>query len=133
MIKGVNLCLFENVLAFASSIPTAIGIDVNIKDNRGLTALDIVRELPSQKSQHIAALIEGKQQSGGRREEFRVQIVPVQVQGEGLVCWKVLNTKELQVSENLQGVGRNDAALLRWTVSAAGVGRRTSRSGLKGD
>ncbi|KFP05205.1 Ankyrin repeat and sterile alpha motif domain-containing protein 1B, partial [Calypte anna] len=37
----------------------AAGIDVNIKDNRGLTALDIVRELPSQKSQHIAALIEG--------------------------------------------------------------------------
>uniref|UniRef100_A0A8C4UYK3 Ankyrin repeat and sterile alpha motif domain containing 1A n=1 Tax=Falco tinnunculus TaxID=100819 RepID=A0A8C4UYK3_FALTI len=34
----------------------AAGIDVNIKDNRGLTALDIVRELPSQKSQHIAAL-----------------------------------------------------------------------------
>lgn len=33
---------------------------MNIKDNRGLTALDIVRELPSQKSQHIAALIEGK-------------------------------------------------------------------------
>lgn len=55
----MNLCLFEN--AFAFSIPTAIGIDVNIKDNRGLTALDIVRELPSQKSQHIAALIEGKQ------------------------------------------------------------------------
>ncbi|TFK03766.1 GRAM domain-containing protein 1B [Platysternon megacephalum] len=38
----------------------AAGIDVNIKDNRGLTALDIVRELPSQKSQQIAALIEGK-------------------------------------------------------------------------
>uniref|UniRef100_A0A8C3IXC7 Ankyrin repeat and sterile alpha motif domain containing 1A n=1 Tax=Chrysemys picta bellii TaxID=8478 RepID=A0A8C3IXC7_CHRPI len=37
----------------------AAGIDVNIKDNRGLTALDIVRELPSQKSQQIAALIEG--------------------------------------------------------------------------
>ncbi|KFZ68973.1 Ankyrin repeat and SAM domain-containing protein 1A, partial [Podiceps cristatus] len=36
----------------------AAGIDVSIKDNRGLTALDIVRELPSQKSQHIAALIE---------------------------------------------------------------------------
>ncbi|XP_072853502.2 ankyrin repeat and SAM domain-containing protein 1A isoform X5 [Pogona vitticeps] len=34
------------------------GIDVNIKDNRGLTALDIVRDLPSQKSQQIAALIE---------------------------------------------------------------------------
>ncbi|XP_047650439.1 ankyrin repeat and SAM domain-containing protein 1A isoform X3 [Phacochoerus africanus] len=36
----------------------AAGIDVNIKDNRGLTALDTVRELPSQKSQQIAALIE---------------------------------------------------------------------------
>lgn len=36
-----------------------LGIDVNIKDNRGLTALDTVRELPSQKSQQIAALIEG--------------------------------------------------------------------------
>ncbi|XP_029422764.1 ankyrin repeat and SAM domain-containing protein 1A isoform X1 [Nannospalax galili] len=37
----------------------AAGIDVNIKDNHGLTALDTVRELPSQKSQQIAALIEG--------------------------------------------------------------------------
>ncbi|KAM5263100.1 ankyrin repeat and SAM domain-containing protein 1A isoform 3-T3 [Ctenodactylus gundi] len=36
----------------------AAGIDVNIKDNRGLTALDTVREMPSQKSQEIAALIE---------------------------------------------------------------------------
>lgn len=36
-----------------------LGIDVNIKDNHGLTALDTVRELPSQKSQQIAALIEG--------------------------------------------------------------------------
>uniref|UniRef100_A0A8D2JH08 Ankyrin repeat and sterile alpha motif domain containing 1A n=1 Tax=Varanus komodoensis TaxID=61221 RepID=A0A8D2JH08_VARKO len=36
----------------------AVGIDVNIKDNRGLTALEIVRELPSQKSQQIAAFIE---------------------------------------------------------------------------
>ncbi|XP_027732124.1 ankyrin repeat and SAM domain-containing protein 1A isoform X7 [Vombatus ursinus] len=36
----------------------AAGIDVNIKDNRGLTALDTVRELPSQKSQQIAAFIE---------------------------------------------------------------------------
>ncbi|XP_048203873.1 ankyrin repeat and SAM domain-containing protein 1A isoform X4 [Perognathus longimembris pacificus] len=36
----------------------AAGIDVNIKDNHGLTALDTVRELPSKKSQQIAALIE---------------------------------------------------------------------------
>ncbi|XP_052018895.1 ankyrin repeat and SAM domain-containing protein 1A isoform X5 [Apodemus sylvaticus] len=35
----------------------AAGIDVNIKDSRGLTALDTVRDLPSQKSQQIAALI----------------------------------------------------------------------------
>uniref|UniRef100_A0A8B9GL92 Ankyrin repeat and sterile alpha motif domain containing 1A n=1 Tax=Amazona collaria TaxID=241587 RepID=A0A8B9GL92_9PSIT len=47
----------------------AAGIDVNIKDNRGLTALDIVRELPSQKSQHIAALIEGKSRGSGAEEE----------------------------------------------------------------
>ncbi|XP_029429885.1 ankyrin repeat and SAM domain-containing protein 1A isoform X4 [Rhinatrema bivittatum] len=36
----------------------AAGVDVNIKDNRGLTALEIVKELPSQKSQQIAALIQ---------------------------------------------------------------------------
>lgn len=40
-------------------LPPFLGIDVNIKDNRGLTALDTVRDLPSQKSQQIAALIEG--------------------------------------------------------------------------
>lgn len=37
----------------------AAGIDVGVKDNRGLNALDIVKELPSQKSQQIAALIQG--------------------------------------------------------------------------
>ncbi|XP_028652850.2 ankyrin repeat and SAM domain-containing protein 1A-like isoform X4 [Erpetoichthys calabaricus] len=37
----------------------ANGIDVNIKDNQGMTALDIVRELPSQKSRQIAAVIQG--------------------------------------------------------------------------
>uniref|UniRef100_A0A8C9ELH1 Ankyrin repeat and sterile alpha motif domain containing 1A n=1 Tax=Pavo cristatus TaxID=9049 RepID=A0A8C9ELH1_PAVCR len=53
----------------------AAGIDVNIKDNRGLTALDIVRELPSQKSQHIAALIEGKQcvGAGGKMLQPRME------------------------------------------------------------
>ncbi|XP_069827549.1 ankyrin repeat and SAM domain-containing protein 1A isoform X2 [Dendropsophus ebraccatus] len=35
------------------------GIDVNIMDNKGMTALDIVQELPSQKSQQIASLIQG--------------------------------------------------------------------------
>ncbi|KAM4795276.1 ankyrin repeat and SAM domain-containing protein 1A isoform 3-T3 [Rhinophrynus dorsalis] len=34
------------------------GIDVSITDNKGMTALDIVQELPSQKSKQIAALIQ---------------------------------------------------------------------------
>lgn len=59
-------------LISACSLSTTVGIDVNIKDNRGLTALDIVRELPSQKSQHIAALIEGKQCSSACGQEGRV-------------------------------------------------------------
>ncbi|XP_029011931.1 ankyrin repeat and SAM domain-containing protein 1A-like isoform X3 [Betta splendens] len=35
------------------------GIDVNILDRKGLTALDIVKDMPSQKSREIAALILG--------------------------------------------------------------------------
>ncbi|XP_073431694.1 ankyrin repeat and SAM domain-containing protein 1A isoform X4 [Dendrobates tinctorius] len=35
------------------------GIDISITDNKGMTALDIVQELPSQKSQQIASLIQG--------------------------------------------------------------------------
>ncbi|NXA39661.1 ANS1A protein, partial [Eudromia elegans] len=57
----------------------AAGIDVNIKDNRGLTALDIVRELPSQKSQHIAALIEdytiGKKSAKASEKVVQVPLV----------------------------------------------------------
>ncbi|XP_074971677.1 ankyrin repeat and SAM domain-containing protein 1A isoform X1 [Phalacrocorax aristotelis] len=58
----------------------AAGIDVNIKDNRGLTALDIVRELPSQKSQHIAALIEdytiGKKSAKAAEKTVQAPLVP---------------------------------------------------------
>lgn len=36
------------------------GIDVNIVDNKNRTALDIVKEMPSQKSRQIAALIQGE-------------------------------------------------------------------------
>ncbi|NXT74306.1 ANS1A protein, partial [Zapornia atra] len=58
----------------------AAGIDVNIKDNRGLTALDIVRELPSQKSQHIAALIEdytiGKKSAKAAEKTLQAPLVP---------------------------------------------------------
>ncbi|XP_007971050.3 ankyrin repeat and SAM domain-containing protein 1A isoform X4 [Chlorocebus sabaeus] len=50
------------------------GIDVNIKDNRGLTALDTVRELPSQKSQQIAALIEDHMT--GKRSAKEVDKIP---------------------------------------------------------
>lgn len=35
------------------------GIDVNMVDKKGLTALDIVKDMPSQKSREIAALIKG--------------------------------------------------------------------------
>ncbi|XP_053943480.1 ankyrin repeat and SAM domain-containing protein 1A isoform X7 [Cuculus canorus] len=58
----------------------AAGIDVNIKDNRGLTALDIVRELPSQKSQHIAALIEdytiGKKSAKAAEKTAQAPLLP---------------------------------------------------------
>ncbi|XP_067227986.1 ankyrin repeat and SAM domain-containing protein 1A-like isoform X6 [Chanodichthys erythropterus] len=36
------------------------GIDVNIVDSKNLTALDTVRDMPSQKSRQIAALIQGE-------------------------------------------------------------------------
>lgn len=36
------------------------GIDANIRDCQGRTALDVLREHPSQKSQQIASLIQGK-------------------------------------------------------------------------
>lgn len=49
----------SQMLTVLSTCCAFLGIDVNIRDNRGLTALDTVRELPSQKSQQIAALIEG--------------------------------------------------------------------------
>ncbi|XP_073472117.1 ankyrin repeat and SAM domain-containing protein 1A isoform X2 [Aquarana catesbeiana] len=35
------------------------GIDVSITDNKGMTALDIVQEVPSQKSQQVTSLIQG--------------------------------------------------------------------------
>ncbi|KAM9148165.1 ankyrin repeat and SAM domain-containing protein 1A isoform 3-T3 [Pangshura tecta] len=58
----------------------AAGIDVNIKDNQGLTALDIVRELPSQKSQQIAALIEdhttGKKSTKAAEKALPTPVIP---------------------------------------------------------
>uniref|UniRef100_A0A669R0B8 Ankyrin repeat and sterile alpha motif domain containing 1A n=1 Tax=Phasianus colchicus TaxID=9054 RepID=A0A669R0B8_PHACC len=109
----------------------AAGIDVNIKDNRGLTALDIVRELPSQKSQHIAALIEGKQRVGGRREEFRVQIVPVQVQGEGLVCWKVLKESPYEALYNATSCHSLDSLASGRSSDRESVNKEVEAAGLK--
>lgn len=44
------------------------GIDVNILDQKGLTALDTVKDMPSQKSRQIAALIQGKDHMYKQRE-----------------------------------------------------------------
>ncbi|XP_053562817.1 ankyrin repeat and SAM domain-containing protein 1A isoform X2 [Bombina bombina] len=44
------------------------GVDVSITDNKGMTALDIVQELPSQKSKHIAALIQDHSSSVASKE-----------------------------------------------------------------
>lgn len=46
------------------------GIDVNILDRKGLTALGIVKDMPSQKSREIAALILGKTESCGGQRPF---------------------------------------------------------------
>lgn len=43
------------------------GIDVNMVDQKGLTALDVVKEMPSQKSREIAALIRGERGRGRGR------------------------------------------------------------------
>lgn len=46
------------------TLPVVIppGVDVNIVDQKGLTALDTVKDMPSQKSREIAALILGEDQ-----------------------------------------------------------------------
>ncbi|KAM7082448.1 ankyrin repeat and SAM domain-containing protein 1A isoform 8-T9 [Ciconia maguari] len=77
----------------------AAGIDVNIKDNRGLTALDIVRELPSQKSQHIAALIEdytiGKKSAKAAEKTVQAPLAPA----ADPVCWISQGDVEKAVTE----------------------------------
>lgn len=83
---------------------------MNIKDNRGLTALDIVRELPSQKSQHIAALIEGERCRAPceRDGDFGVLTVPVQAQDLVLWSWRVLEAKRRQARPG-RATGRGGA------------------------
>ncbi|XP_063810989.1 ankyrin repeat and SAM domain-containing protein 1A isoform X3 [Pseudophryne corroboree] len=53
------------------------GIDVSITDNKGMTALDIVQELPSQKSQQIASLVQGHNSARPPVKEPEFELVPV--------------------------------------------------------
>lgn len=50
-------------LTFCHYLP---GIDVNIVDQKGLRALDTVKDMPSKKSREIAALIHGKNKTHSR-------------------------------------------------------------------
>uniref|UniRef100_A0A8C5RWV3 Ankyrin repeat and sterile alpha motif domain containing 1A n=1 Tax=Laticauda laticaudata TaxID=8630 RepID=A0A8C5RWV3_LATLA len=77
----------------------AAGIDVNIKDNRGLTALEIVRELPSQKSQQIAAFIEGF-----RKTEFVNRVTSASEAVSDLTCFLSLGNVEKAVTDLITDV-----------------------------
>uniref|UniRef100_A0A670ZQX3 Ankyrin repeat and sterile alpha motif domain containing 1A n=1 Tax=Pseudonaja textilis TaxID=8673 RepID=A0A670ZQX3_PSETE len=76
----------------------AAGIDVNIKDNRGLTALEIVRELPSQKSQQIAAFIEALRYKTGNHTEKVLPSV------SDLTCFLSLGNVEKAVTDLITDV-----------------------------
>ncbi|KAM9320208.1 ankyrin repeat and SAM domain-containing protein 1A [Gastrophryne carolinensis] len=52
------------------------GIDVSITDNKAMTALDIVQELPSQKSQQIASLIQGHSAARQATRESELEPAP---------------------------------------------------------
>lgn len=75
---------------------------MNIKDNRGLTALDIVRELPSQKSQHIAALIEGERCSSLCEQEGEVWGANCAIASTGF-CSLVLKSAESKATSGQAG------------------------------
>lgn len=66
LLSAGSKCLIHAYLTFTFlllPVPTfscLLGIDVNITDLKGLTALDTVKDMPSQKSKEIAALILGK-------------------------------------------------------------------------
>lgn len=74
------------LLAAASKNPHLItvcrspGIDVNILDQKGLTALDTVKDMPSQKSREIAALILGEGQKKMQWEVLLIAHLPTVLQ-----------------------------------------------------
>ncbi|XP_026115462.1 ankyrin repeat and SAM domain-containing protein 1A-like isoform X3 [Carassius auratus] len=77
------------------------GIDVNIVDGKSLTALDTVRDMPSQKSRQIAALIQAHM--SGRPSETSLPPPPVPPPQESLSP-KRKGEMEQQVSELISGL-----------------------------
>uniref|UniRef100_A0A671LBC2 Ankyrin repeat and sterile alpha motif domain containing 1A n=1 Tax=Sinocyclocheilus anshuiensis TaxID=1608454 RepID=A0A671LBC2_9TELE len=77
------------------------GIDVNIVDSKSLTALDTVRDMPSQKSRQIAALIQAHM--SGRPSDTSLPPPPVPPPQESLSP-KRKGEMEQQVSELISGL-----------------------------
>ncbi|XP_036390241.1 ankyrin repeat and SAM domain-containing protein 1A-like isoform X2 [Megalops cyprinoides] len=77
------------------------GIDVNIVDYKGQTALDTVREMPSQKSRQIAALIQGHMT--GNPPDIALPPPPVPPTQENLSP-KKKGEMDQQVSELISGL-----------------------------
>ncbi|KAL2104207.1 hypothetical protein ACEWY4_001075 [Coilia grayii] len=80
------------------------GIDVNIVDSKGLTALDTVREMPSQKSRQIAALIQSHMT--GNPPDLALPPPPVPPPQENLSPRRK-GEVEQQVTELISGLGRD--------------------------
>ncbi|XP_042568581.1 ankyrin repeat and SAM domain-containing protein 1A-like isoform X4 [Cyprinus carpio] len=76
------------------------GIDVNIVDSKSLTALDTVRDMPSQKSRQIAALIQAHM--SGRPSDTTLPPPPVPPQES--LSPKRKGEMEQQVSELISGL-----------------------------
>lgn len=48
---------------FGCVMVCVLGIEINLRDSQGRTALEILKEHPAQKSQQITALIQGNTQT----------------------------------------------------------------------
>ncbi|XP_051515710.1 ankyrin repeat and SAM domain-containing protein 1A isoform X3 [Myxocyprinus asiaticus] len=77
------------------------GIDVNIVDSKNLTALDTVRDMPSQKSRQIAALIQAHM--SGHQSDMSLPPPPVPPPQDNLSP-KRKGEMEQQVSELISGL-----------------------------
>lgn len=56
----LRVCVLCVLLPFNVFTVCVSGIETNLRDSRGRTALEILREHPAPKSQQITALIQGK-------------------------------------------------------------------------